>query len=49
MSSFATQIKGNIATIELTMEIADIAVLPRVLTRIEQLPNVIEAYRPKAG
>ncbi len=49
MSSFATQVKGNIATIELTMEIADIAVLPRVLTRIEQLPNVIEAYRPKAG
>jgi GTP pyrophosphokinase len=49
MSSFGTSVKGNIATIELTMEIADIAVLPRVLTRIEQLPNVIEAYRPKAG
>ncbi len=49
MSSFSTNVKGNIATIELTMEISDIAALPRVLTRIEQLPNVIEAYRPRAG
>jgi GTP pyrophosphokinase len=49
MSSLNSQSKGTVATIELTMEISDISILPRVLARIEQLPNVIEAYRPKAG
>jgi GTP pyrophosphokinase len=49
MSSLNSQSKGTVATIELTMEISDLAVLPRLLARIEQLPNVIEAYRPKAG
>ncbi|MEP7357665.1 MAG: ACT domain-containing protein [Anaerolineales bacterium] len=41
--------KNSIATFEVTMEIADIEVLARVLARIEQLPNVIEARRWKAG
>jgi hypothetical protein len=31
------------------MEIADVELLSRVLARIEQLPNVIEARRWKAG
>lgn len=47
MSSVNSISKGTIATVDLTLDIPDIAVLPRVLSRVEQLPNVIEAYRPK--
>ena len=35
----------NIATIYITIEVNDIAQLSRVLTKIERLPNVIEARR----
>jgi GTP pyrophosphokinase len=49
MSSIRSQSKGTIATIDLTMDLSDIATLPRVLARVEQLANVIEAYRPKAA
>ncbi|MGQ0603235.1 MAG: RelA/SpoT family protein [Anaerolineales bacterium] len=49
MSSVRSLTKGTIATIDLTMDLSDIAMLPRVLARVEQLPNVIEAYRPKAA
>ncbi|MDW8326777.1 MAG: bifunctional (p)ppGpp synthetase/guanosine-3',5'-bis(diphosphate) 3'-pyrophosphohydrolase [Anaerolineales bacterium] len=49
MSSIRSISKGTLATIDLTMEIADIAALPRVLSRVEQLPNVIEAYRPRTA
>jgi len=31
------------------MEIADVETLARLLARVEQLPNVIEARRWKAG
>ena len=47
MSSVSSVSKGTLATIDLTMDVTDITVLPRILSRIEQLPNVIEAYRPK--
>jgi len=49
MTSVNVATKNSIATFEVTMEIADAGVLPRVLARIEQLPNVIEARRWKAG
>jgi guanosine-3',5'-bis(diphosphate) 3'-pyrophosphohydrolase len=49
MTSLSVATKNSIATFEVTMEIADIEVLSRVLARIEQLPNVIEARRWKAG
>ena len=49
MTSVNVATKNSIATFEVTMEIADVEVLPRVLARIEQLPNVIEARRWKAG
>ncbi|MGH2522088.1 MAG: RelA/SpoT family protein [Anaerolineales bacterium] len=49
MRSFNATTKNSVATIEATMEIADVEVLSRVLARIEQLPNVIEARRWKAG
>jgi GTP diphosphokinase / guanosine-3',5'-bis(diphosphate) 3'-diphosphatase len=49
MTSLSVATKNSIATFEVTMEIADVEVLSRVLARIEQLPNVIEARRWKAG
>ncbi len=39
----------NIATIQLTLEVSDIAKLSKILTRIETLPNVIESHRIKPG
>ncbi|HET58935.1 MAG TPA: bifunctional (p)ppGpp synthetase/guanosine-3',5'-bis(diphosphate) 3'-pyrophosphohydrolase [Chloroflexi bacterium] len=39
----------NIATIQLTLEVSDIAKLSKILTRIEALPNVIETHRIKPG
>jgi GTP pyrophosphokinase len=49
MTAISVATKNSIATFEVTMEIADVEVLARVLARIEQLPNVIEARRWKAG
>jgi GTP diphosphokinase / guanosine-3',5'-bis(diphosphate) 3'-diphosphatase len=49
MASLSVATKNSIATFEITMDISDIEVLSRVLARIEQLPNVIEARRWKAG
>ncbi|MCC6190489.1 MAG: bifunctional (p)ppGpp synthetase/guanosine-3',5'-bis(diphosphate) 3'-pyrophosphohydrolase [Anaerolineales bacterium] len=49
MASLSVATKNSIATFEVTMEIADVEVLARVLARIEQLPNVIEARRWKPG
>ena len=39
----------NLAYLSLTVEISDIAQLSRVLTKIENLPNVMEAHRLKPG
>ena len=39
----------NLAYLHLVVEISDIAQLSRVLTKIENLPNVMEAYRFKPG
>ena len=49
MTAISVATKNSLATFEVTMEIADTEVLARVLARIEQLPNVIEARRWKAG
>lgn len=45
MSNVSITTKQNIATFLVTMEIADINQLTRVLTKIERLPNVVEAHR----
>jgi GTP pyrophosphokinase len=39
----------TVADIKLVIEIRDLAQLSRVLTRIESLPNVLEAQRTKPG
>ncbi len=45
MSSLNVSTHKNIATIHATLEISDIAQLSTVLTKIERLPNVLEARR----
>ena len=37
--------KDNLALINATLEIADVAQLMRVLTKIDRLPNIVEARR----
>ena len=48
MSNVSITTKQNIATFLVTMEIADVSQLTRVLTKIERLPNVVEAHRRTA-
>jgi GTP pyrophosphokinase len=43
------KVSHNLATIYLVVEIGDIGQLSRILTRIENLPNVMEAHRIKPG
>jgi GTP pyrophosphokinase len=45
MSAVNVSRQKNIATLYITLEIGDIAQLSRILTKIESLPNVIEAKR----
>lgn len=49
MTSINLSTKNSLATFEVTMEISDVGILSRILARVEQLPNVIEARRWKAG
>jgi GTP pyrophosphokinase len=44
-ANVVTRKKDHMATMMVTLEIADIDQLSRVLTRIERLPNVVEARR----
>ena len=44
-----TDKQDNTADMKLTIEIPDLNALGRLLSRISQLPNIIEAYRQKAG
>jgi GTP pyrophosphokinase len=39
----------NLAAIHMVIEVGDVAQLSRILTRIENLPNVMEAHRLKPG
>jgi GTP pyrophosphokinase len=43
------KVSHNLATIKLVIEIGDITQLSRTLTRIENLPNVMEAHRLRPG
>jgi GTP pyrophosphokinase len=43
------KVNQNLAAFNLILEIGDIAQLSRVLTKIENLPNVMEARRQKPG
>lgn len=43
------KVTHNLATINLVLEIGDISQLSRVLNKVENLPNVMEAHRLKPG
>jgi len=43
------KVSHNLATIKLVVEVSDISQLSRLLTRIENLPNVMEAYRMRSS
>ena len=43
------KVTHNLAAINIVVEVNDISQLSRVLTKIENLPNVMEAHRLKAG
>lgn len=43
------KINHNLAVIYLIMEVGDISQLSRVLSRVENLPNIMEAHRVKPG
>ncbi len=42
-------VSKNLADLQLVIEVRDIAQLSRMLARIENLPNVLEAQRVRAG
>ncbi len=43
------KVTHNLASINMVIEVGDVAQLSRILTRIENLPNVMEAHRLKPG
>jgi GTP diphosphokinase / guanosine-3',5'-bis(diphosphate) 3'-diphosphatase len=47
--NFNLKVTHNLAAINIVVEVNDIAQLSRVLTKIENLPNVMEAHRLKGG
>ncbi len=49
MAGVAVEVKSNLATFDITLEVRDIAELSRVLDRLENLPNVVEAQRVRPG
>lgn len=49
IANVSVNVKDSLATLEVILDIHDVEVLSRVLARLEQLPNVIEARRWKAG
>ncbi len=49
LSDIKLNVVHNLAHMVLKLEISDIAQLSRVLTKIENLPNVMEAHRLKPG
>ncbi len=49
INNVSVNINRSMADLRLIIEVKDIPQLSRILTRIENLPNVIEAYRYKPG
>ncbi len=49
MSQVKVEVDRNEATFDLVLNVDNIAQLSRVLTRVETLPNVLEARRVRPG
>ena len=49
MSKVQVDIKKNLAVLDLVLDVRDLAQLSKILDRVENLPNVMEAHRLKPG
>ena len=49
MTGINVDVNRNLAILDLTLEVPDIAKLSRVLDRLENLPNVMAAQRVRPG
>ena len=49
IADVSVNINRSLADLKLVVEVRDITQLSRVLTRIESLPNVLEAQRTRPG
>jgi GTP pyrophosphokinase len=49
MPQVKVDVNRNLATFDLVLEVKDIGQLSRVLDRLENLPNVMEAQRVRPG
>jgi GTP pyrophosphokinase len=49
IADVGVNVNNNIADLRLIVEVRDITQLSRILTRIENIPNVLEAQRVKPG
>lgn len=49
MTGVKVDVYQNLATFDLTLEVHDIAELSRILDRLENLPNILEAQRVRPG
>jgi GTP diphosphokinase / guanosine-3',5'-bis(diphosphate) 3'-diphosphatase len=49
IADVAVKVANNMADLRLVVEVKDISHLSRILTRIESIPNVLEAQRVKPG
>ena len=49
IADVSVNVKQAQADLKLVVEVRDLAQLSRVLTRIESLPNVLEAQRTRPG
>jgi guanosine-3',5'-bis(diphosphate) 3'-pyrophosphohydrolase len=49
IADVGVKVANNMADLRLIIEVKDITHLSRILTRIENIPNVLEAQRVKPG
>ena len=49
IADVAVNVHRSLANLNITVEVKDLDQLSRILTRIENLPNVMEAHRTKPG
>jgi GTP pyrophosphokinase len=49
MTSADVRVNQNLADMKLVLEVRDLSQLSRVLTRIENLPNILEVQRVNPG
>jgi GTP pyrophosphokinase len=49
MGKIKVDVNRNLAVFNMILEVDDVAHLSRVLTRLESLPNVMDAHRVRAG